>query len=200
MEDVVEVLPLVEDVVVLLEVQIGLAVFCGAFRHHAADGVDHHKADAAVGGQHADEGKVDDLGLSDRLQDAEEGGEGHPAARLLQRLGDGGEAQPEADGPFVLVEDHGDIADVDDLAEALDELFFHVLGEGHGAVDLGIRLVEDAEEVVLIEADEFVCRLRFAQMHLVALHDLVAQFGKALVGLLRGIELVLHPVDVLLIP
>ena len=32
----------------------------------------------------------------------------------MQRLGDGGEAQPEADGLFVLVEDHRDIADIDD--------------------------------------------------------------------------------------
>ena len=37
-------------------------------------------------------------------------------------------------------------------------------------------------------------------MHFVALHDLVAQLGKALVGLLGGIELVFHPIDFLLVP
>ena len=72
MLDGVEHLPLVDDRVVILEIEVGLAIFHPIIAHHVQKFVDEHRADSLVGvfGNNADEAEVDRLGLLHRFEDA----------------------------------------------------------------------------------------------------------------------------------
>ena len=152
--DALETLPHIVNAVIVFEVEVCFQIFRRALGEHPHDLVDHHEARAAVCGNDADQRKIDDFRLFHRFENAEDRGQRQVSVRFLDRHGDGGEAQPEADGVLVLVEQHGDMLHVDDDAEIFDEFLFHLLRKGNGAVNFGVCIVEQAEEIVLIPFDE----------------------------------------------
>ena len=201
MLDLFEALPLVLDGVVVLQIEVGLrvldAVVVQHIEHGAAD--DRRHAAVQIGRLDRDQSEVDDGRVLDRFEQADQRGGGQLALRLLDSPRDGGEADADADGFILLVEDDGDVLEVDDQLERRDDLRLHALGEGDGAVEVLVALVDDLEEAVAVLLDEVVDVLRFAEVEVIALHDEIRHLLHGAVVVLGRIDLAFRPVDLLLI-
>ena len=199
MLDALEVLPEVLDGLVRLEVQVRFRVFDACHREVFLRLAKKHRGDASVrvSGVDPDEGEIENPGFLDRAQQADQGGGGHAAARLLDGFPDRGEDESEANGIFVLVEDHRDEAEVDDELEALHEALLDVLGEGNRHVEGVVSLLAELEEFLAIFLQKVLRVLRLGEMEVVAFHDEIREAGETVARFPLEEQAAFEPIDFL---
>ena len=181
----VEILPLGLDLGVAFQ-------FLVAFGEADALGIgrigdfDHHQQVhplATVGFPDPGQAEIQDIVLLDGLQNMPPAQGQQSAAGLLEGLGKAGHGQHETDH-LVLLVDHGlEQVLVDEGEILLDEVMDLFFGQGHGAVDLLERLVQQVEQLLGAGQDLFfIGELQHA--HAAALLDALGQaqqlFGKSI--------------------